>query len=98
MRDMKEAFDRMKALEHQRFVNVKRAARMEKIDHLPAPIRELIHAYGYNVVKAFMDCGVGKANHIRHLVETVLDEFSPTRGTFSNQGVRAPLIDSQSRE
>lgn len=78
-------------VEHQQFVDRKRVARMEKIDHLPAPVRELIHDYGYNVVKAFMDCGVGKAERIRHLVETVLDEFSPTRGSYSIQGKRTEI-------
>lgn len=35
--------------------------------------------------------GVGvTARHIRHLVETVLDEFSPTRGSSSSQGLRPP--------
>ena len=35
-----------------------------------------------------MDVGVEKPKHIRHVVETVLNEFSPTRGSFSAQGIR----------
>lgn len=70
-------------------VQERRIARMEAIDHLSAAHRELVHDYGYNIVKSFMSCGVTKARHIQHLVETVLDEFSPTRGTGSAQGVRA---------
>jgi hypothetical protein len=66
---------------------------MEKVDNLPRVLRELVHDYGLNVVKAFMDCGVGKAERIRHLVETVLDEFSPTRGSYSRQGKRTEVKD-----
>lgn len=66
----------------------RRVNRMAAIDNLPADIRELVHDYGYNVVKAHLDLKVKSARHIRHLVETTLDEFSPTRGGFSSQGVR----------
>lgn len=66
----------------------RRAARMNQIDALPADVRELVHEYGFTVVKSFMDIGVVKAKHIHHLVETVLNEFSPTRGSFSAQGIR----------
>lgn len=64
---------------------------MRKIDNLSPELRELVHSYGFTVVKSFMDVGVSKPKHIRHLVETVLDNFSPTRGTFSNQGVSTQL-------
>lgn len=64
---------------------------MRKIDSLPPELRELVHSYGFTVVKSFMDLGVSRPKHIRHLVETVLDNFSPTRGTFSNQGVSTQL-------
>ncbi len=74
--------------EHADFVDRKRRARMAMVDEYPAPIRELIHDYGLNTVKAFWDCGVRKPNQIKHMVETVLDEFSPTRGSFSAQGPR----------
>lgn len=80
-----------RAKEHQAFVDGKRRSRMESVDRLPSDIRPLVHAYGLNVVRAYMDCGVTKARHIRHLVETVLDEFSPTRGSFSQQGPSSDL-------
>lgn len=77
--------------EFLRSVQSRRADRMRKIDSLPPELRELVHSYGFTVVKSFMDLGVSKPKHIRHLVETVLDNFSPTRGTFSNQGVSTQL-------
>lgn len=78
--------------EHQAFVDRKRQLRMDAVDRLPQPMRELVQTYGLTVVNAFMDCGVKKPSQIRHLVETVLDEFSPTRGSFSKQGRRAEII------
>lgn len=74
--------------DHQAFVDAKRQKRMQMVDKYPADIRVLIHDYGLSVVKAHMDLGVTKARHIRHLVETTLDEFSPTRGACSSQGIR----------
>ena len=70
-------------------VQARRVARMERVDAMPEDIRELVHEYGLTVVDAFLSCGVTKANRIRHLVETVLDEFSPTRGSRSSQGIRS---------
>jgi 2-polyprenyl-6-methoxyphenol hydroxylase-like FAD-dependent oxidoreductase len=78
--------------ERQQFVDRKRRNRMAEIDRQSPEIRALVHIYGWHVVDMFLRNGVTKAKHIRHLVETVLDEFSPTRGSFSAQGVRAPLI------
>ena len=75
--------------EHDAFVTAKRQKRMAEIDRLPAATRELVHDYGWSVVNAFLSIGVTKPKHIKHLVETVLDEFSPTRGAFSSQGVRS---------
>lgn len=74
--------------EFQAVVQSRRIARMAAIDAMSPEHRELVRDYGYNVVRACMDCGVPKARQIRHIVETVLDEFSPTRGTGSAQGVR----------
>lgn len=70
------------------WVQKKRRKRLADIDQLPPEIRALVHEYGYNVVRAFLDCGVTQPNRIRHLVETVLDDFSPTRGSRSAQGRR----------
>jgi len=67
----------------------RRVRRMARIDALSPDIRELVHEYGFNIVNGFLDHGVVKPRAIRHLVETVLDEFSPTRGSFSSQGPSA---------
>ena len=61
---------------------------MNRIDSLPPEIRACIHDYGLAVVNSLMQIGVTKPNHIRNVVETILDEFSPTRGTHSGQGRR----------
>lgn len=75
-------------VDFQNAVERRRANRFREIDGLPADVRELVHEYGWSVVKAHIDLGVTKAAHIRHLVETTLNEFSPTRGSFSAQGIR----------
>lgn len=72
-------------------VHNRRSKRMEAIDRLAPDIRACVHDFGYNVVNAFLGIGVTKAKHIRHLVNTVLDEFSPTRASFSNQGISTRL-------
>lgn len=77
--------------DHEALVDRKRAARMNRIDAMPADLRALVYEYGLNVVLAFLDAGVTKPRRIRHLVETVLDEFSPTRGAYSKQGVRTEV-------
>jgi hypothetical protein len=64
----------------------RRKRRMAAIDDLPQEVRSLVHEYGLNVVHSFICCGVEKPRHIKHLVETVLDELSPTRGSSSFQG------------
>jgi hypothetical protein len=73
--------------EFARYVQKKRIARMATVDDMKPEYRSLVHEYGLNVVKTLIDLGVTKPNQIRHVVETVLDEFSPTRGSFSSQGV-----------
>jgi hypothetical protein len=75
----------------QEKVQAKRIARMEMIDKFPVEIRELVHEYGWSIVHALIDVGVKKPSHIRHVVERVLDEFSPTRGTYSKQGIRTEV-------
>lgn len=67
----------------------RRKERMAKIDNFPKPIRECVHLYGYTVVDMLLSLGIRKPRHIRHIVETILDEFSPTRGSGSSQGIRA---------
>lgn len=61
---------------------------MAKIDSLSPGLRSCVHDYGWNVVNAIMLLGITKPNQIRHIVETVLNEFSPTRGASSSQGIR----------
>ncbi len=74
--------------EFKAMLQCRRANRMDAIDRQPPEIRELVHEYGWNVVNAFLAMGFKKPKQIRHIVETVLDEFSPTRGSFSSQGRR----------
>ena len=74
----------------QRSVDERRQRRMEMVDAYPAAVRELVHHYGLPIVKSLWDLGIRNPRNIRHVVETVLDEFSPTRGSRSFQGpVRA---------
>jgi hypothetical protein len=80
-----------KGLSHQEMVDVKRAKRMASIDDYDPAIRALIHDYGYTVVKSIYDLGVTKPHQIKHIVETVLNEFSPTRGAYSVQGKRTGI-------
>lgn len=75
----------------QAIVDAKRAARMDRLDGLPQDWRALVHEYGLSVVDALRQCGVAKAAHARHIVETVLNEMSPLRGSFSSQGERGTM-------
>lgn len=79
-------------VEHQEFVDGKRRKRMDEIDRQPPAIRACVHEYGWSVVRACLDLGIREPRHIRHLVETVLNEFSPTRGSFASQGIRTQLL------
>lgn len=72
----------------QDWIDAKRAARMDSIDAMAPELRALVHEYGLNVVKAFLDLGVAKPKHIRHLINTTLSELSPTVGGSSAQGHR----------
>lgn len=64
---------------------------MERFDQMPPEMRELVNDYGFAVVDTCTALGVTKPRHIKHLVETVLDNFSPTRGSFTAQGPRTDL-------
>lgn len=81
-------FSRLTRDEFQAIVGERRAARMSRIDSMSPGLRHLVNEYGFHVVDSFLQCGVTKVRHIRHLVEVVLDEFSPTRGSRSSQGSR----------
>lgn len=78
-------------LTHADWVDRQRRARMQRIDELPAEVRALVHEYGFRIVDNFLMCGVTKPRQIRHLVELVLDEYSPTRGSHSRQGIRTQI-------
>lgn len=81
----------MTPIEFATYIDGKREARMSEIDRLSPQLRELVHEYGWYVVDQFLKQGISKPRIIRHLVETVLNEFSPTRGSSSKQGIaRAP--------
>lgn len=88
---MSKPLAEMEPSEFLAHVQSKRIARMEQIDAMPKEMRELVNAYGLTVVKTCMDLGVTKPKHIKHLVERILDEFSPTRGSYSKQGVRTEV-------
>ena len=49
----------------------RRQARMERIDAMPYDLRMLVKEEGLTIVQAFLDCGVTKSNHIKHLIATV---------------------------
>lgn len=76
----------------QQRVYDKRVARMNRIDSLPKELRDLVNEYGFTIVDMLYGLGVTKPNQIRHVVETTLDEFSPTRGSHSKQGVRTEVV------
>jgi thiamine pyrophosphate-dependent acetolactate synthase large subunit-like protein len=75
------------------FIAGKRAKRFAHIDAMSPELRALVYEYGLPVVKTLMDVGVTKPRHIRHVVERILDEFSPTRGSYTKQGKRTEVDD-----
>lgn len=76
----------------QEYIDQKRKARMDKIDAMSPELRALVYEYGFHIVDAFMCNGVTKPRRIRHLVEMVLDEFSPSRGSYAKQGIRTEVL------
>lgn len=77
--------------EFKAYVEAKRVKRMSAIDRMPPEMRALVNEYGLTVVTACTDLGVAKPRQIRHLVEAILDEFSPTRGSYAKQGIRTEV-------
>lgn len=71
---------------HDALIARKRKDRMGIIDNLPREVRDMVNDYGWAVVHACIESGVRKPRNIKHLVETILDEFSPTRCSYSAQG------------
>ncbi len=86
-----KSFRGLSAQEFEAKVQENRCRRMERIDGMAPEMRALVHAYGNTVVETCQQLGVTKPAQIRHLVETILDEFSPTRGSFSRQGKRTDV-------
>lgn len=75
----------------EELARVRSEVRMQQIDSLPADIKALVHEYGWNLVKAYRDVGVLKARHIKHLIETTMNELSAVRGSYSKQGLRVDV-------
>lgn len=75
--------------EFQEIIIKRRKARMATIDSLPKATRDCVHDYGWQVVNTLLTLGIKEPRHIRHIVETILNEFSPTRGSSSAQGIKA---------
>lgn len=69
---------------------------MEQIDSLPAEMRGAVHRHGFALVKAFMDCGVRKANQIDHLVALVRHETTDGRpadyGNYAPKKLKAGVV------
>ncbi len=51
--------------------DIKRQQRMAEIDRLSPALRELVHEFNWNMVKAFLDNGVRDPKKIRHLIRAV---------------------------
>lgn len=54
--------------------------RMARIDSLPQPVRLLVHEYGWDPVKIFLDLGLTSPRHIEHNIRMV-------RGLSSEDGI-----------
>jgi hypothetical protein len=50
--------------------------KMARIDDLPSATRAVVHDFGWQTVKTFMDCGVNDAKVMRRLIHIVLYEHS----------------------
>lgn len=69
------------------FLDVRRRARMDRIDAMPAELRACVNEYGLTIVDACVQLGITKARHIHHLVNTIrvgsvngtVPDFTPRR-------------------
>jgi len=52
----------------------KRQKRFTEIDTLSPQLKEVVHEWGYSLVKDFMNCGTKNPKHIRHLIVRVIQE------------------------
>lgn len=57
------------------------ARRMAYVDSLPPEVRECVHEFGVDIVRAFLDHGVTRPKSIRHLVKTILFEMTGSQPT-----------------
>lgn len=46
-------------------------ARMDRVDSMSPDVRAIVHEHGLTIVDAFLQCGVTKAKHMRHLINTI---------------------------
>lgn len=70
---MKEAQDRA----WEPFGNPeRRRKKMEKIDALPGPIKQVVHEYGWLTVKTLMDAGVKDKKAMLSIIKVILYEHS----------------------
>jgi len=47
------------------------AARMKAIDRLSPELRAMVHEHGWTIINGFLEVGVTKPKHIRHLISIV---------------------------
>lgn len=75
-------------------------ARMQRVDDMPAEMRELVHDFGLTIVDAFVQSGVTKPNRIRHLIATVMKGAQEIgdRTDAPRMGVIYALIPAQPTE
>lgn len=77
-------------------IEQRRAARMRAFDSWPPELRDLVNEYGFKIIDTMLQHKVTKPKAIRHIVETILDECVPTRGSRSAQGTQSRLEPSPS--
>lgn len=51
-------------------ISENRVRSCDDTDAMPAPLRECVHEFGSSIVSCFLQRGVNKPDHIRHLVHT----------------------------
>ncbi len=54
----------------------RRVRKMERIDALPGPIKQVVHEYGWLTVKTLLECGVSDPKKMKILIKTILYEHS----------------------
>lgn len=49
--------------------NLRVRKRMDRVDEMPPELRACVHEFGLGLVDQFLNCGVTKPAHIRHLIK-----------------------------